>query len=314
MPSETNIQEKSRKANIIIPSILISLILFLGIALLYVYLDMQKQTRSIRNLLHEMTHIQSMAQLHINTKNQATANSLELQQQAISQLEHKITLQSQEKAAVSSNEIFLINKAQALIDLAHINAYWTADTRTTVALLDQADTLIAQTQDPKMLPVRSAIVQEREHQLNTPHVDLVRILSQLAADQTLINKLPIKQIETTPSVKPGVTNTVQSAWKKLQSLVILRHHAAASPVNLTFTDETYMRAALSLDFENAQWAILHNQPEIFILSLQDAVQILNRGFDTHASAQLKQRLLNLQHQKINIKTPITQDFRIGESP
>ncbi len=313
MTTPETIPKQNSSSNIIIPSILSVLIVLMGITLLYVYLDTQAKNQSIRNLLHRVTKLQSITQTNINKEHLATVNALDIQSQAIRQLENKITLNAQEKVSEPSDDTFTVNKAHALLDLAQTNAYWTDDTRTTVALLDQADTLLAQTKNPKMLPIRAAIARERTHQLNVQHVDVIRILSQLAADQTLINTLPLKQIDPNPSIKPGVTNAVQSAWEKLQSLIILSHHDAATPVTLTFTDAIYMRAALSLDFENAQWAVLHNQPAIFILSLKDAVRILNRGFDQHASAQLKKHLIELQQQTINIKTPITQDFSLGES-
>ena len=303
--AEDNAPKKRLATKIIITIILVSVVLVLGVLLASAQVHIQQQTQTIKNLVLDLEQRQAQAQQDVLAHNQAVEQKLS-QQELV--LQH-IQLQAKEKKPSSGMSIFLLNKAYALLDLAQTNAYWTEDTHTTVALLDQADQLFAQTHDPKLLPVRAAIAQERAHQLNAPSIDIVRIISELSADQALIHALtPIKN---TATIKKK--NGMNSVWEKLQGLVILRRHDATIPIAATFSDTKYMSAALTLDLENAKWAALHQQQQIFLLSLHDAIKILDRGFDQNTSAQLKKHLLALQQQKLIAKTPITQDFSRGDS-
>jgi len=304
-----NVPKKKSDIHKIINSILAGIFITLGLLITYNQLNIQKQTRSIKKLMLHVEQLQTVVQKDFNAQNQVLEQKLAEQELALHNLQMKLKHQAEEKTPSSELSIFLINKAHALLDLAQINAYWTEDKRTTLALLEQADQLLATSKDPKQLPTREAIGQARTNQLKEQNVDVVRILSQLSADQELVNSLALKQDKSKQTKK----HRVSSAWEKLHSLVILRRTDTNIPIAYTFTNTKYMRASLALNLENAKWAVLHQQQDIFLLSLQDALKILDSNFDQHESIQLKKRLIDLQQINLSLKTPITQDFILGES-
>lgn len=173
---------------------------------------------------------------------------------------------------------WLLQKARYYLELAAINNQWTDDPKTTSALITAADNLIKPIQTQDISDLRQALANERAALLATPNLDKTGILTKLQAINLLVDKLParkfqheIKNIANSP--KPETNSWregFQQSLAELNRLVIIRHQDGSIPPFLSNEYEAILRATIHLNLEEAAWATLTNQQDIYNLSLTNA--------------------------------------------
>ena len=196
---------------------------------------------------------------------------------------------------------WLLLKIRYQLDLAKINAHWSNNWETTLALLQQADALLANIADPRLFKIRQAIAQDIIQIQSMPTVDVPGLLSQLDAALTMIANLPLKPT-LTPVDKATVKKTNNgtiSAWRQrlkesvslLEELVVVRHHDEDILPLPTPAYESMLRESVRLYLQEAQWAVLQNNEPVYQFSLTQAIKKINQSFAPDATetiALLKQ--------------------------
>lgn len=237
-------------------------------------------------------------------------------QQANQALEQQLNEFSNQVHALSmqkgnQNQDWLLLKVRYYLELAQINAHWSSlKDGSTATLLQQADTLLAQMNTPELFKIRQIIAREILQLKTNNTIDVPGLLSQLDAVQTNITQLSIQAPSFEPTAPQAQDNSSgsNSPWKaslknslnSLKSLVIIRHNDEDIKPLLSPLYEAILKESMRLNIQEAQWAIINNNPEAYQLALNQALTTLKRGFSiqqTNISAVMKQ-LIGLQ--KINL--------------
>ena len=195
---------------------------------------------------------------------------------------------AQQEQGYQSND-WLLLKARYYLELSSINAEWSDNPPTTLALLQAADALLATLHDPRVFPVREAIAQEITQWQAIAPQDITGLLIQLDAAQQAVNELNVK---TSLSLSPAGTTAVEtptpaSTWRarldatlnQLSHLVVIQHHQDANQPLLTPAYANLLRENIRLNLQEAQWAVIQHSPDVYQQSLRQAIQTMKRGFD-----------------------------------
>lgn len=279
--------------------IIIVCILYVAFQIRYEILQLKSQTSTL-----------SQQQSSIKTLSDSNSTILHTTQEELDRINKTLTTTLQEQGY--QNDDWIILKARYYLELATINARWGDNIPTTLALLQQADTLLANLHEPGLFAVRQAIANDSAQINATPVVDITGILAQLDAVQEVAAKLepknPFKIAEekALPSPTPTSTTTwrdrMHTTMDQLKKLVIIHHSDEALLPMLTPAYESVMRETIRLNLQEAQWAVLQHNDTVYQLALKQAINNINRTFDANASGvqALIKQLTVLQQTQLNI--------------
>lgn len=276
----------------------------------------------LQHQIQQQLHFQYQAQLLQQQQTQV----LEQAQQQINQLNQQIQrLQTQFQTTQLQHHAradrWLLLTARYYLELATIAAHWQNDPSTTIALLQQADHLLSQAHDARLLNIRQAIAKEIAANQQIKPIDFSGLLTRLDALQQIIATLPFKKSMalTAPSTPPSTNTALALTWRErlqkslqqLKKLVIIQHHDEAMQPLLTPAYEMMLRENIRLNLQAAQWAVLQQNPTVYQLSLQQAQTNLKRGFDEQAPS-VQQMLTQIQalsaaaliQQRLNAETAL----------
>jgi uroporphyrin-3 C-methyltransferase len=225
------------------------------------------------------------------------------------------SLQSAVQQRLYQTKDWLLLKARYCLELAQINAHWSDNTDTTVALLQQADALLADVRDQRSFLVRQAISKEITELQSMPKIDTAGLLSQLDAAQGVIANLELKPTIIAAEKDPTPKET-SPAWRErlkesvglLEKLVVVRRHDEDILPLPSPAYESMLREGIRLNLQEAQWAALQNNEAIYQFSLTQALKNINRAFDpnTAVTDTLIKQLQNLQQIHLIQKKPILE--------
>ncbi len=292
----------------------------LGVAAFTLFQNKQLQNQlsdaqnNFSTQLQQLEQKQDQVQEQINAK---TNNAAETQTQLQARFENlSKQLQSAMNQKFYQNQDWLLLKARYYLELAQINAHWSNGIDATIALLEQADQLLKQLNDPKILTIRQAIATDIAQTQALPSVDITGLLSQLDAAQNSINDLniPLPVNGNTPSTQNATTpennastwkDRLQNSMNVLEKLVVIRHHDQEIEPLMSPLYEAILKEKLHLNLQEAQWAVLNNEPFVYQLVLKQAINSLKMNFNENMSntAALIKKLTELQQKNITQKRP-----------
>jgi uroporphyrin-3 C-methyltransferase len=209
-------------------------------------------------------------------------------------------------------ESWVLLETEYLVKLADINLSVNRNVPMAIKLLQTADKRLAQLSDSALIPTRRALTNDIAKLQATPKLDTWGIILRIDAlnDQIVktpvIGKTPAKQEK--PLAKPSAAKPDKSFWAsiwdtsitKLEGIFVIRHHEEAEQPLLSPEQQIYVRQYIQLMLEQAEWAVLHQQPQIYISRLQKAEHLVNVYFshNLEAAKNISEALEKLQ--KINI--------------
>jgi uroporphyrin-3 C-methyltransferase len=310
-PLEKNSPPSKVKCIISLLTALVALIA-LGTAAYTFFLNQQIQ-KELDLKLSQLEQKQEEAQEQINKKTQGA-------EEAQAQLEKKIThLKTQVQNAMNQRfyqkQDWLLLKARYYLELAQINAHWSTNFESTVALLNEADTLLKQFNEPQIFAIRQAIAKDIAQVQANPQLDSSGVLSQLDAAQNSVNDLsiPLLASKENEAEKSSTSTNKPSSWKTqlqesmgfLEKLVVIRHHEHAIKPLMSPLLEALLKERLQLNLQEAQWAILNNNSSVYQLALNQAIKNLTTHFNPGMAntAALIKKLTQLQEIKLNQTKP-----------
>lgn len=257
-----------------------------------------------------------------NTVQKLLDNNANHLQQIQSDLTNKMDslnkeLQTAMKQKLYQNNDWLLLKARYYLELAQINVHWSDNFNTSVALLQQADDLLKGMNIPKIFTIRQTIAKEIAQLKSISVVDITGILSQLDAAQTAINNLSIQSVVAQQEVLNHIANSEESGktgWRSrlqdsvrfLEKLVIIRRHNENIQPLISPLYESAIKENIRLNLQEAQWAILNNNPAVYQFALNQAIANLKRVFNesSHNTAILIKQLSTLQNVKLTQEKPV----------
>jgi len=214
------------------------------------------------------------------------------------------------------NQDWLLLKARYYLELAQINAHWNDNLNATIALMHQADELLQQVKEPKILEIRQAIAEDIAQVQAIPVIDIAGVLSRLDAVQMKVNDLSVQtigRINKTATKNTTSSSTGSSSWRAhLQDsmnflgklVVISRNDESVKPLmSPIFT--AMLKESIILNLQEAQWAVLNKNPKVYQLVLKQAIKELNTNFNAAAqnTAVLIKELTQLQQIKLKQTEP-----------
>ncbi|CZI73741.1 TPA: hypothetical protein JBC15_04980 [Legionella pneumophila subsp. pneumophila] len=302
---------------------LTSLLAFLAIiiSIYSIQLDKQFQNHQLvenKKLTDELGRIKAEQ----NTVQKLLDNNANHLQQIQSDLTSKMDslnkeLQTAMKQKLYQNNDWLLLKARYYLELAQINVHWSDNFNTSVALLQQADALLKGMNIPKIFTIRQTIAKEIAQLKSISVVDITGILSQLDAAQAAINNLSIQSVvdqqevlnhitKSEESGKTGWRNRLQDSVNFLEKLVVIRRHNENIQPLISPLYESAIKENIRLNLQEAQWAILNNNPAVYQFALNQAIANLKRVFNEssqNTDALIKQ-LSTLQNIKLTQEKPV----------
>lgn len=304
-----------RRSTIILVTILIAVIALIS-SVYAIYLTKKSDQPSKKETLVFNDGLEQFKQQQSKILNQFATNQQTLQQaqeniqNKMQTLNHNLQLAMEQR--LYQKQDWLLLKARYYLELAQINNQWSNDQQTTLALLKQADELLAPIANSQLFPIRQAIAEEIVKIKAQPLVDITGLLSQLDAAQSLAENLHLKPRFNSNSLSANAENKssdnqatnwqqgLQQSKQLLEKLVVIRHRDAANNLPITPLQEAIMHESIHLHLQEAQWALLKGNPQLFANSLRQTIKDLKRSFDMHNenTQVLLTQLQNLQQEKI----------------
>jgi uroporphyrin-III C-methyltransferase len=213
-----------------------------------------------------------------------------------------------------NTDIVRINEARQLIQLAYYNLTYLQDATSALSSLNLAKQQLSELINPAtaLLTLRQQLAENIASLSALPHFDLNNVLAKLDDLQKLVIQLPLQGATLTPQkeISPSTSQTlvnkwitaIQSSLHHLLQLIVIRHLDAPIEPLLPQVQQQYLVHNLQLLFQEAGWALLHNQPVPYQANLQRAKEAIRHYFvvNTEKTQAALQTLNELE--KINTQT------------
>ena len=249
----------------------------------------QGVSRQVQELTAKLGTLEQQ-QLDANALFNSSMNTMnESQQKLQSQLNGVVkNVQSSLQERAYQTKDWLLLKARYYLELAQINAHWSDNWQTTLALLQQTDAILATINDQHLFEVRQTIAKDITQLQSMPKVDIPGLLSQLDAALSMVTNLPLKTT-LVPANQPTVKDTNKketSTWRHrlkesvslLETLVVVRHQDEDIFPLPSPAYESMLRESVRLYLQEAQWAVLQGNESVYQFSLTQAIKKINYAF------------------------------------
>ncbi|MHB1949089.1 MAG: uroporphyrinogen-III C-methyltransferase [Gammaproteobacteria bacterium] len=265
----------------------------------------------------------------LKSVNTAQVNTTQLEktvdglQQQVSQLSEELKSQSQVVNALrqtqsgNSRDEWHVLEAEFLTKMANDKLQLENNIPQAILLLQSADQEIRNLNDAKYLPIRKALASDIANLQATPQVDIAGIYMRLAAANEQISKLPLPNkpaqspvVQTSASESlPWWKRGLQQTWQALRQIVIVRYNPNGTPPLALPEQQDFLYLNLHVVLEKAMWGLLHQQPEVYRASLDQAIKWIKLYFvqDAPLTQSLLTNLTELQALDIHPALPKMTD-------
>lgn len=221
-------------------------------------------------------------------------------------------LQSLTLPAEKRNRV--LAEAEYLTQLANLNLSFERNITAVINLLKAADQQLSSLADPTLNPIRQALANDIAALQATPKVDLAGLVMRINAISQQVNQLPVIPSRLQKPITAAIVQPVppESFWKRgleatgraLKNVVVVRHLEQPVEPLLPPEQQTYLILNIQLKLSQAQWAALHQQPEIYQQSLQQAINWIRQYFvqNNTLTQNVLENLIELQ--KVTIKPAV----------
>ena len=226
------------------------------------------------------------------------------QRLAVESLYLELTRNRDERILAEVEQILLIGSQQ--LQLA-------GNVKVALIALEAADGRLQRTDSAQFTSVRRAIRRDTERLKSIPYVDVVGVSLRLDALGQMVDGLPLSAYQRPAEDKPAVVKTEESApmrmareiWHDIQSLIRIQRSEREEMPLLSPSQSFFVRENLRLRLMSARVALLAHDGDSFKADTRDAVEWLQRYFDTgdHRVAQALTTLKQVAASEIGIEVP-----------
>lgn len=240
----------------------------------------------------------------------------ERQAKLVQALDTQLRQQQEKLASYSANDhdSWLRAEAQYLLRLANQRLIMAGDVVSASALLDSADNILRELDDPTLHSVRAALAAEQAALRAVPKIDVEGIYLRLSALVEQADKLVIFQMqEMEEQPRPEASDDWQvrleqgyeEAVKKLSDYVIIRRRDVPMQALMDPQWEGLVRQNLRMLLEQAQVALLSGNQTLYRESLERSQHWVAQFFDTDESASraMAREIAQLESQIIAVDLP-----------
>ncbi|SDO43697.1 uroporphyrin-3 C-methyltransferase [Halomonas shengliensis] len=204
-------------------------------------------------------------------------------------------------------------EAAYLLRLANQRLQLERDVEGAAALLRTADARLKEADNPALVPVRREIASELAALESVPEVDRTGLWLALNAQQEQIAGQPLSQEIEEITARSSMQEAPSGTWQQqlsrfgqeLKDLVTVRQHDEALEALISPEQESYLRQSVRLVIEQAQLALLKEEPELYQASLEKAITLIEGYYDTGASGvqSVLERLAELKGAAVRPELP-----------
>lgn len=225
--------------------------------------------------------------------------------------QQKIALTNLQQLSTGNVAIWRFAEAKYLVQLANYHLTFTRDVPAALALLETAEQRIASLNDPTLLHIRQLVANNIVALQAVPKIDLAGLLTRITALQIETARLP--SIGLPPQQQPAeedqpanlarspLRKAIHDSWETLQKIVVIRRQDQQIEPLLSPEQQTYLQQNLQLILQQAQWAALRGQEDVYLSSLIQAEKWVQHYFAGNLPAT--QAFINAigQLKKINVQ-------------
>lgn len=249
-----------------------------------------------------------------------SVEGLEERRQLVAQLQGDQQLLNRRLETVlgASRQDWRLAEAEHLLRLASLRLSALQDINSATALVQAADEILRDQDDPAAFAAREQLAKSLEALRATDNPDRTGLFLQLGAlreQAAQLNSLNPKFVADGGVLGELAAESEPGTWwgqalHKLSQYFRLDFNADQNVRPLLAGQSlTQVRLALSLALEQAQWAALHGQTQVYRQALQQAAEVLDANFnrDNPDSRALRARVGELVDQPIEVKAPELSD-------
>lgn len=270
---------------------------------------LQQQEQQLKQLVQQAGNYQSeIGRLENRVNTLPSAADLGENQRLLVQLQsaQQAFTQRFEQAFGNTRQDWRLAEAEHLMRMAHLRLTALQDLNSARYLLEAADQILYEQDDPAAFAAREALAQALTDVRALPKIDRAGVFMRLGALQKRVGTLD----QTLPGYTGGNSDTGSVDWSKLldkaSSYIRLDINSTEEIQPLLSSQQlTHIRLALSLSLEQAQWAALNGQQEVYDQAITQGVEYLERYFakDYQAAVGMREQLQELTGAKISQTMP-----------
>lgn len=214
-----------------------------------------------------------------------------------------------EQVLGASREEWRLAEAEHLLRMAMLQLSAMQDVKSAEMLVSEADLILQKQDDPGAFATRQKLLEGLEALRSLPQLDRTGLFLQLAALRGQSSQLTALAPEFING-EPASGDASQSRWQRwldeLNRYVRIDFDASAD-VKPLLAGQTLgqVRLALSLAIEQAQWAVLNGNGQVYKQALQQASGLIADHFseDSGQARGLRERLDALAKQEVEVELP-----------
>lgn len=205
-------------------------------------------------------------------------------------------------------------EARYLTKLAFYHLNFTRDAVSALALLQAANERITAINDPNLMQLRQLLANNIAALDAIQKVDLSAVLVKISALQTQALNLPSVGFSPTKNAiqendeAGNSLSSMQRAFRDtlvtLQKIVVIRHKDEAVYPLLTPEQQTYLQQNLQLILQQAQWAAIRGQGNVYLGSLEQAKSWVLRFFAPNMPATQAFLKAIADLEKVQVQPPL----------
>lgn len=270
---------------------------------------LQQQEQKLQQLVQQTGNYQSeIDRLEQRVNTLPSAADLGENQRLLVQLQsaQQAFTQRFEQAFGNTRQDWRLAEAEHLMRMAHLRLTALQDLSSARYLLEAADQILYEQDDPAAYAAREALAQALSDVRALPKIDRAGVFMRLGALQKRVGALD----QTLPGYTGGSSDTGNIEWSKLldkaSSYIRLDVNSTEEIQPLLSSQQlTHIRLAVSLSLEQAQWAALNGQQEVYDQAVAQGIEYLERYFakDYQVASSIREQLQELTGAKISQTMP-----------
>jgi len=214
-----------------------------------------------------------------------------------------------EQVLGASREEWRLAEAEHLLRMAMLQLSAMQDVKSAEMLVAEADLILQKQDDPSAYAARQKLLEGLEALRSLPQLDRTGLFLQLGALRGQSSQLSALAPEFVNG-EAGPEDLGQSRWQRwLDELTryVRVDFDASADVKPLLAGQTLgqMRLALSLAIEQAQWAVLNGNAEVYRQALQQASALISDHFseDNGQARGLRERIDALAQREVEVQLP-----------
>ncbi|MGE8499951.1 MAG: uroporphyrinogen-III C-methyltransferase [Pseudomonas sp.] len=277
----------------------------------------QQQLAQLNEARNQATALSQRAeQLDGRLKQLPSADELEERRRLVTQLQGDQQLLNQRLETVlgASRQDWRLAEAEHLLRLASLRLSALQDIASAEALVKGADEILRDQNDPASFAAREQLAKSLEALRTTVNPDRTGLFLQLGALREQAGQL--SSLNPSFDADGGVLSEIAaqdngaswwSGWLQTLSQYFRLDFNADENIRPLLAGQglSQVRLALSLSLEQAQWAALHGETQVYRQALTQAGEVLDGSFnrDNPNSRALRKRIGELVEQPIEVSAP-----------